>query len=108
MEQSDIDVLVRDSPRPPGGPTTSGLDGVEVDAGSISLLRQFHSGLTNLRADRYGSDRLALTVEVLQATRDALGPDGVLSLRLSCDELAPWAGVTPDQARGQVPFSPTW
>ena len=76
----------------------SGLAGVEVDAGAWSLLRQFHSGLTNQRSDQYGQDRLALTVEVLEAVRRALGPDGILALRLSCDELAPWAGVTPDMA----------
>ena len=45
--------------RPAGG--ASGLDGVEIDAGPYSLLRQFHSGLTNLRDDAYGDDRLRLT-----------------------------------------------
>ena len=37
----------------------AGLDGVEVDAGAWSLLRQFHSGLTNLRADGYGRGQAA-------------------------------------------------
>ncbi|HEV3282477.1 MAG TPA: mycofactocin system FadH/OYE family oxidoreductase 1 [Acidimicrobiales bacterium] len=78
-----------------------GLDGVEVDAGYTSLLRQFHSGLTNQRTDEY-ADRLRLTGEVLQAVRGALGVGPVLSLRLCCDELAPWAGVTPDMAAQQV------
>jgi len=76
----------------------AGLDGVEVNAGQHSLLRQFHSGLTNLRDDDYAADRLRLTEEVLRAVRTALGPDLVLGLRLCCDELAPWAGVTPDAA----------
>jgi NADPH-dependent 2,4-dienoyl-CoA reductase/sulfur reductase-like enzyme len=80
----------------------AGLDGVEVDAGPISLLRQFHSGLTNLRGDEYGADPLRFTREVLAAVRDAIGPDRVLALRLSCDELAPWAGVTPEQAEAHV------
>ncbi len=82
--------------------TASGLDGVEVDAGAWSLLRQFHSGLTNLRPDGYGEDRLRLTRDVLAAVRHAIGPDRILALRLSCDELAPWAGVTPDAAGEQV------
>ena len=34
--------------------------------------------------------------------RDALGPGRVLGLRLCCDELAPWAGVTPDMAAEQA------
>jgi 2,4-dienoyl-CoA reductase (NADPH2) len=80
----------------------SGLDGVEVDAGALSLLRQFHSGITNLRGDAYGEDRLRLTREVLDAVRAAVGPGRLVALRLSCDELAPWAGVTPEQAAGHV------
>ena len=80
----------------------AGCAGVEVDAGAHSVLRQFHSGLTNQRADAYGEDRLRLTREVLDAVRRAVGPGPVVALRLSCDELAPWAGVTPEQAAGQV------
>jgi mycofactocin system FadH/OYE family oxidoreductase 1 len=80
----------------------SGLDGVEVDIGPLSLLRQFHSGLTNMRSDAFGTDRLHLTRQVLAAVRRAIGSDSVLSVRLCCDELAPWAGVTPDQAAEHV------
>ncbi|MGQ4389803.1 mycofactocin system FadH/OYE family oxidoreductase 1 [Streptomyces sp. SAS_270] len=76
----------------------SGLDGVEVEAGQHSLLRQFLSGLTNQRQDAYGSDRLLLVREVLAAVRTAVGEDRLLGLRLSCDELAPWAGITPQHA----------
>ena len=81
---------------------SAGVDGVEVDAGPLSLLRQFHSGITNLRDDPYGEDRLRLTREVLDAVRHAVGPDLLIGLRLSCDELAPWAGVTPEHAAGHV------
>ena len=80
----------------------SGLDGVEVDVGPASLLRQFHSGLTNMRTDSFGTDRLQLTRRVLAAVRREIGSDSVLSIRLCCDELAPWAGVTPEQAAGHV------
>lgn len=80
----------------------AGLAGVEVDAGAWSLLRQFHSGLTNLRDDAYGSDRLRFTRMVLGEVRRAVGPSGVVALRLSCDELAPWAGVTPEHAAAMV------
>lgn len=75
----------------------AGCDGVEVNAGQHSLLRQFCSGLTNLRDDRYGEDRTALLREVLAAVRDAVG-DAVVGLRFSADELAPWAGITPEEA----------
>ncbi len=73
----------------------AGLDGVEVDAGPRSLLRQFLSGLTNARTDSYGTDRTRLLREVLAAVRAAQGPDRLLALRLSVDESAPWAGLTP-------------
>ena len=76
----------------------SGLDGVEINAGQYSLLRQFASGLTNQRTDAYGQDRLLLTERVLGSVRTELGRDRVLGLRLCCDELAPWAGVTPELA----------
>ena len=80
----------------------AGLAGVEIDAGAFSLLRQFHSGLTNLRDDRFGSDRLLFTRKVIAAVRRAVGPTGVVALRLSCDELAPWAGVTAEHSATMV------
>jgi 2,4-dienoyl-CoA reductase (NADPH2) len=76
----------------------AGLDGVEVNAGQHSLVRQFLSGLTNHRDDEWGQDRTAFARHVLRAARAGIGPDRVLGLRLSCDELAPWAGITPEQA----------
>jgi mycofactocin system FadH/OYE family oxidoreductase 1 len=102
MEQPEIDAVVAGFAAAAAAATAAGLAGVEIDAGPVSLLRQFHSGLTNLRDDGYGTDRLRLTRQVLAAVRAALGPAGVIALRLSCDELAPWAGVTPELAAGQV------
>jgi 2,4-dienoyl-CoA reductase (NADPH2) len=102
MEPEDVIGVVDGFARAARLAVDAGLDGVEVDAGYCSLLRQFHSGLSNHRADQYGSDRLRLTGEVLYAVRETLGAGLVLSLRLCCDELAPWAGVTPDMAAEQV------
>ncbi|MEU5090909.1 mycofactocin system FadH/OYE family oxidoreductase 1 [Streptomyces sp. NPDC021356] len=76
----------------------SGLDGVEVEAGQFSLLRQFLSGLTNQRQDAYGTDRPLLLRQVLTAVRAEVGDGRLLGLRLSGDELAPWAGITPRHA----------
>jgi mycofactocin system FadH/OYE family oxidoreductase 1 len=102
MGTPEIAALVEGFARAARTAVESGMDGVELDAGPLSILRQFHSGLTNLRDDAYGADRLALTREVIDAVRDAVGPDRIVSLRLSCDELAPWAGVTPEHAAEQV------
>ena len=79
---------------------SAGLAGVEINAGQFSLLRQFLSGLTNTRDDEYGTDRLLLARQVLEAVRAAVGPDPIVGLRLGCDELAPWAGITPEMAPG--------
>jgi 2,4-dienoyl-CoA reductase (NADPH2) len=100
MEEPEIGGLVDGFAAAAALTVRSDLDGVEIDAGQHSLLRQFLSGLTSLRADSYGSDRALLAREVLGAVRDAIGADRVLGLRLSCDELAPWAGITPEQAAG--------
>jgi len=102
LEQEGIDAVVAGFAAAAELAAAAGLAGVEIDAGPLALLRQFHSGLTNHRGDGYGSDRLRLTREVLTAVRAALGPARILALRLSCDELAPWAGVTPEQAAGHV------
>ena len=102
MADAELHALVEGFAAAAATARAAGLDGVEVDAGPFALLRQFHSGLTNLRDDRYGTDRLLLTREVLGAVRGSLGTELLLGLRLCCDELAPWAGVTPDQAARQV------
>lgn len=101
MEPGEITSLVEGFGRAARIAVSAGVDGIELDAGPFSLLRQFHSGLTNRRVDGYGADRLRLTREVIAAVRAEIG-DRILSLRLSCDEQAPWAGVTPEEAAGQV------
>lgn len=73
----------------------AGVAGVEIDAGPRSLLRQFLSDLTNTHAD---SEPL---MQVLTAVRRAM-PDGILALRLSCDEVASWGGITPESAARTV------
>jgi mycofactocin system FadH/OYE family oxidoreductase 1 len=102
MEAEDIALLVAGFVSGARLAIDSGLAGIEIDAGAGALLRQFHSGLTNQRQDAYGQDPLMLTREILSAVRDEIGRDVVLSLRLSCDELAPWAGVTPEMAAEQA------
>lgn len=97
MERDDIAAVVHGFAVATALAVQSGLHGVEINAGQYSLIRQFASGLTNLRADEYGSDRLRFAREVLQAVRTAAG-GSVVGLRLSCDELAPWAGIVPEVA----------
>ena len=98
MEDEDVAALVEGFRLAAAAAAAAGLDGVEVNAGQSSLLRQFLSGITNVRTDEHGTDRLKLVREVLAAVRGSLGPALVLGLRLACDELAPWAGITPDSS----------
>jgi mycofactocin system FadH/OYE family oxidoreductase 1 len=98
MEPEDIAAVVTGFGEAARRAGAAGLAGVEVNAGQHSLIRQFLSGLTNLRSDAWGEDRLRFARDVLGTVRAAIGDDCVVGLRLSCDELAPWAGITPDQA----------
>ena len=97
MEPADIEVVVTGFAEAARLAIASGCDGVEVNAGQHSLVRQFLSGLTNHRDDQWGHDRQLFAREVLHAVRLHTP---LLGLRLCCDELAPWAGITPDMAPG--------
>ncbi|HEY4332450.1 MAG TPA: mycofactocin system FadH/OYE family oxidoreductase 1 [Ilumatobacteraceae bacterium] len=98
MEPEDIDAVVRGFSSSARIAADAGCDGVEINAGQHSLVRQFLSGLTNHRGDAYGEDRLRFAREAIAAARAGAGPDRVVGMRLSCDELAPWAGITPEMA----------
>ncbi len=100
MEPTDVAAVVAGFGAAARLAVRSGLDGVEVNAGQHSLVRQFLSGLTNHRGDDWGTDRLLFARQVLAAARAGAGPYAVVGLRLSCDELAPWAGIVPEAAVG--------
>jgi 2,4-dienoyl-CoA reductase-like NADH-dependent reductase (Old Yellow Enzyme family) len=70
----------------------SGLDGVELNVFSGSLLQQVLSPVTNRRTDEYGGsleNRLRFLIEVIQACREALGDASALALKIAGDELYP-------------------
>ena len=66
MTDAEIDAVVDGFAGAAALAAESGLDGVEINAGQHSLLRQFLSGLTNQRGDGYGEDRLLLAERVLR------------------------------------------
>jgi mycofactocin system FadH/OYE family oxidoreductase 1 len=98
MEHDEIESVIDGFAEAAALAREAGLDGVEVNAGQHSLVRQFMSGLTNELGDEWGEDRLLFARRVVAATRAALGDECALVVRLCCDELAPWAGVTPEMA----------
>ncbi len=97
MEADDVAAVVAGFAAAARTAIEAGCAGVEINAGQHSLIRQFLSGLTNHRDDEWGADRLLFARQVIAAVRSAAG-DAIVGLRLSCDELAPWAGITPEQA----------
>jgi mycofactocin system FadH/OYE family oxidoreductase 2 len=102
MEQADIAAVCSGFAELSQTVRQAGADGVELNISDSSLLRQFLSPLTNQRTDRYGGtleNRLRFVQETIEAVHAALGPDMILGLRFCADELAPWAGLTPEQSR---------
>lgn len=97
MESDDIEAVLAGFGAAATTAVDADLDGVEINAGQHSLVRQFLSGLTNQRDDSWGQDRLLFARQAIEAVRSAVG-DRIVGLRLSCDELAPWAGITPEMA----------
>ncbi len=95
METADIESVIAGFAAATEIALDAGCDGVEINAGQHSLVRQFLSGLTNHRDDAWGQDRLLFARYVIDAVRPHAA---LVGLRLSCDELAPWAGMTPDTA----------
>jgi mycofactocin system FadH/OYE family oxidoreductase 1 len=98
MEEEDIAAVIAGFAEAAAVAVGAGCDGVEINAGQFSLVRQFLSGLTNHREDEWGQDRTRFLRQVLTAVRAAVGADVVVALRLCGDELAPWAGITPEKA----------
>lgn len=69
-----------------------GFDGVEVHAAHGYLLQGFLSPATNQRTDEYGGSadgRLRIVREIIAAIRDETGPDFVVGVRITGDEVLP-------------------
>jgi len=78
-----------------------GFDGIELQIGHSSLLRQFLSPLTNLRKDDYGGsleNRMRFPLEVIAAVRHTMGSDYTLGIRLCADEMVQ-GGLTLDDVK---------
>jgi 2,4-dienoyl-CoA reductase-like NADH-dependent reductase (Old Yellow Enzyme family) len=101
LEDADIAELLAAAARAATDAMSSGCAGVELNAGQHSLFRQFASGLTNTRTDQWG-ERARFVATAMEQLRIAIG-EGVLGLRFAADELAPWAGITPEIARALLP-----
>ncbi len=89
MEPEDIARIVEDFAAAAARVHRGGFDGIEILSHS-HLLGQFLSPLVNHRDDEYGGsieNRMRLTLQVLEAVRAVTGPDFVVSVRMTGDEL---------------------
>ena len=78
----------------------SGFDGIELDMGPESILRQFLSLVSNHRQDEYGGsleNRMRLPLDVINAIGGAVGNDFTVGVRLCIDEHF-WGGITPEES----------
>ena len=70
----------------------AGYDGVEIMGSEGYFINQFLVQATNRRTDAWGGayeNRMRLAVEIVQRTREAVGPDFILIYRLSMIDLVP-------------------
>ncbi len=98
MEDWDITRVIRDFADAAERMKAAGMDGIELEAYG-HLLEQFWSPLTNdLDAPWGGSleNRLRFTFDVLRAIRERVGPDFILGLRYTGDQMQK-GGMTRDE-----------
>jgi 2,4-dienoyl-CoA reductase-like NADH-dependent reductase (Old Yellow Enzyme family)/thioredoxin reductase len=84
----------------------AGFDAVEIHGGHGYLLSQFLSPLANRRTDEYGgspANRARFVCEVLAATRQKVGPDFPIILRISGSDFLP-GGISIEEVVQQVPL----
>lgn len=101
MEIEDIQELIEYFCKSATHVQEGGFDGIELQIGHSSLLRQFLSPLSNYRTDKYGGsleNRMRLALEVIEAVRATVGPDFTLGIRLCADEMIP-GGLTLDDTK---------
>ena len=92
MNQKDIEATIRDYAGCANRLYRCGFDGVLIHGAHGNLIAQFLSPLTNHRTDLYGGsfeNRCRFPLMVLKAVREAVGPEFIVELRISGDEIVP-------------------
>lgn len=85
------------------------LDGVEISMAHGLLLAAFLSPLTNHRDDEFGGSferRLEFPRRVLRATREAIGTDMILGIRIGADDLVEGGLKPADAGRIAAAYEP--
>ncbi|MGO9505244.1 MAG: mycofactocin system FadH/OYE family oxidoreductase 2 [Streptosporangiaceae bacterium] len=102
VERHEIAEIVAGYGTVAGHCAEGGFDGVELQCSHSSIVRGFLSPATNKRTDAYGGplpNRARILLEIIDAVREAIGPDRALGVRICGDELIE-GGSTLDDAVG--------
>lgn len=100
MDLPEISALIDGFGLVAGHCVAGGFDGVELSCAHSSIVRSFLSPASNLRTDRYGGplvNRARLLLELISETRQVIGSERILGVRLCGDELID-GGTTLDEA----------
>ncbi len=90
MTLEDIRSTVQDFAASARRAQEAGYDGVEIMGSEGYLLNEFTSQATNTREDEYGgsfTNRIRLPLEIVQAVRQATGPNFLIVFRISSIDL---------------------
>ncbi len=100
MEPEDMTEMIKAYRQSARHVQQGGFDGIEIDMGPESLLRQFLSPISNHRGDEYGGsleNRMRFPLQVVAAVREAVGPDFTVGVCLCADEKF-WGGITTEES----------
>lgn len=99
VEDWDIARIINDFADAAERMQAGGMDGIELESYG-HLLEQFWSPLTNQLEGPYGADtlenRLRLSMDVLGAIRERVGPEFIVGIRYTADEATP-GGTTAEE-----------
>jgi 2,4-dienoyl-CoA reductase-like NADH-dependent reductase (Old Yellow Enzyme family) len=93
MDEDDIRAVIAGFATSARNAREAGFDGVEIKVAHDGLLRSFASPFFNRRTDRYGGsfeNRMRLSLEVLEAIKQATADDFPVGVRLCLDEFTPF------------------
>ncbi len=95
MEPEDMATIITCFTKAAQRVQACGFNGIVIDMGQESLLRQFLSLVSNHRQDEYGGsleNRMRLPLAVLKGVREIIGPEFTMGVRLCMDEQF-WGGL---------------
>lgn len=87
MTDGEIQAMIDGYRRTAAMAAAAGFDGVEVHGAHGYLVQQSLTPACNARDDRWGDDRTLFVRSLLDVSREAIGPDRILSYRTPSDDL---------------------